>query len=396
MAYFELTSCNDGDVFLSENGRCFTTGEEQQHDADCVITALENVVLTVVWFNTEARYDFMTIDGTVYEGTDSPDGVAVLAGETIEWESDTWDREDGFEICSKLLFFLVECDDEEAQVSTNNYGECIASEEGAYGTDINCYATAMNDIALSVIAFDVEDGADFLQYNDADGNLIQEFTGAAGPDGFFLTEGEALVFVTDAVDSSSTGFGICGVERDNLGLELVGGTTAMEGNVYLHGRPVCDDSWDDNAATVLCKELGYASGTMETKSNWGEVDDTEYVMTDVICNGTETSIWDCDFTHYINAEITCGADEGAGAYCVKKDDVFFNFENIGYYILILLGVCMFLVIFVACTCVRSRRQKNRREKEAKVQKVLEIQPGMGEGVSVERLTPRTTGATGLV
>ena len=44
-------------------------------------------------------------------------------------------------------------------------------------------------------------------------------------------------------------------------VRLVGGSGPHEGRVEVcwdhHWGAVCDDNWDDNAATVVCRQLGY-------------------------------------------------------------------------------------------------------------------------------------------
>ena len=41
-----------------------------------------------------------------------------------------------------------------------------------------------------------------------------------------------------------------------LDVELRGGSHRGEGNVFINKKPVCDDDWDLNDATVVCKMLG--------------------------------------------------------------------------------------------------------------------------------------------
>ena len=38
--------------------------------------------------------------------------------------------------------------------------------------------------------------------------------------------------------------------------ELRGGSFPNEGNLFINGKPVCDDGWDNNDALVACRMLG--------------------------------------------------------------------------------------------------------------------------------------------
>ena len=45
-------------------------------------------------------------------------------------------------------------------------------------------------------------------------------------------------------------------DHDSANIELKGGSSRNEGNVFLNGKPVCDDMWDKKDATVACRMLG--------------------------------------------------------------------------------------------------------------------------------------------
>ena len=69
------------------------------------------------------------------------------------------------------------------------------------------------------------------------------------------------------------------VKAEDGDVSLVGGNGNNTGNVYVtnkegyHG-PVCDDQgWNNNAATVVCKELGFTGGIAKRESYFGNVDD---------------------------------------------------------------------------------------------------------------------------
>ena len=78
-----------------------------------------------------------------------------------------------------------------------------------------------------------------------------------------------------------------------LTVELVGGGLYI-GNVFVNGRPVCDDQWDLTDAGVVCGSLFENGIALEAtrESRFGEVED-DFSMDDVQCRGNETSILQC-------------------------------------------------------------------------------------------------------
>merc|ERR1719343_1226607 len=62
----------------------------------CTITVQE-VALTVDAFNTESRYDFLTVDGTAYSGTSGPSS-GTYSG-LISWSSDYSVVQSGWKLC---------------------------------------------------------------------------------------------------------------------------------------------------------------------------------------------------------------------------------------------------------------------------------------------------------
>ena len=51
-------------------------------------------------------------------------------------------------------------------------------------------------------------------------------------------------------------FSLTGSARNKLKIKLRGGSNRREGNVFVNGKPVCDDLWDQDDATVACRMLG--------------------------------------------------------------------------------------------------------------------------------------------
>ena len=75
---------------------------------------------------------------------------------------------------------------------------------------------------------------------------------------------------------------------------------------------MCDDLWDDNDATVICKQFGYSRGSARVSAYFGEGSGL-IVLNNVNCYGGEYSIFECN--HNILGEHDCTHREDAGVVC---------------------------------------------------------------------------------
>lgn len=153
--------------------------------------------------------------------------------------------------------------------------------------------------------------------------------------------------------ASAVGFGSCsklpyGVEncianeavslRCNSGpsegsLRLVGGPNSREGLVEYFTRgvwyPVCDDGWTTaeggstfnsngfNNANVICRQLGFSSGSpqLNTNNRYGTNTNSDFAVDNLVCaSGTLRSISQCSFIT-LGAE-NCFSSEAIGVRCV--------------------------------------------------------------------------------
>ncbi|XP_071836934.1 scavenger receptor cysteine-rich domain-containing protein DMBT1-like [Apostichopus japonicus] len=100
-------------------------------------------------------------------------------------------------------------------------------------------------------------------------------------------------------------------------VRLVYGQTSNEGRieVYHDGQwgTICDDNWDDNDASVICRQLGFGSnGTAIGRAHFGE-GSGEIWIDDAACSGHEANIEECGSTGWGIHD--CGHGEDAGVYC---------------------------------------------------------------------------------
>ena len=123
-------------------------------------------------------------------------------------------------------------------------------------------------------------------------------------------------------------------------MRLVNGGSSLEGRleVCLNGvwGTICDQSWDDTDAGVVCSQIGYSArgkvlflnfihqliiivGSVARRSAYFDEGFGPVQFTSFQCNGTETRLRDCPYT----TQNSCTHSADAGVTCVGE--LYLNF-----------------------------------------------------------------------
>jgi len=102
-------------------------------------------------------------------------------------------------------------------------------------------------------------------------------------------------------------------------VRLVGGTSLNEGRVEVcmasTWGTVCDDLWNTDEATVVCRQLGFSTiGAVARTQAYFGAGTGQILLDNVQCSGSEGRLIDCTFVTMHN----CNHGEDAGVTCAAQ------------------------------------------------------------------------------
>ena len=110
-------------------------------------------------------------------------------------------------------------------------------------------------------------------------------------------------------------------------VRLIGGSSYNEGRVEVNYNgewgTVCDDGWSYSDAVVVCRQLGFGSGTAYSRAYFGQ-GFGPILLDSVLCTGSESTLASCRHLG-VNVTRSCTHSEDAGVRCSLRGCNCYNY-----------------------------------------------------------------------
>ncbi|XP_041470189.1 deleted in malignant brain tumors 1 protein-like isoform X2 [Lytechinus variegatus] len=197
--------------------------------------------------------------------------------------------------------------------SASNEGRVEVYANGGWGTVCDdLWDDTDATVVCQSLGFGSGTAHSYAYFGEGSGDILLDDVSCTGSEASLLECSNPGIGVHNCGHSEDAGVTCSLAEL----VRLVDGSASNEGRVEVYANggwgTVCDDSWDDTDATVVCQSLGFESGTANTNAFFGE-GSGEILLDDVSCDGDETSLLECS-----NPGIgvhNCGHSEDAGVTC---------------------------------------------------------------------------------
>ena len=123
------------------------------------------------------------------------------------------------------------------------------------------------------------------------------------------------ISAADGEDSGASGSG----GSDSGNVRLVGGSSSASGRVEIYHQgqwgTICDDEWNLDEGYAVCIQLGFYGVTrVMGEGEFGPGDENSPIIEAVDCDGTQTTLEDCQIIGW--GTTTCHHRQDAGVECL--------------------------------------------------------------------------------
>ena len=217
--------------------------------------------------------------------------------------------------------------------------ELMVDESSSADYSVRLATEPTEDLTVTITGqagTDLSLNVETLTFTDQDWNMTQTVTVSAAHDEDWEDDSVVLTHTGGQAEYEGLSEDLPVTVDDNTGdIRLVDGarTTAdgdpCEGRleIYYDGEwgTICDDFWSVEDANVACRQLGFAGGTV---LDWGFFrnpifpmgdDDQKIWLDDLICDGGESNLLECDSNHSEVGRHNCRHNEDVLLRCLKNN-----------------------------------------------------------------------------